>query len=164
MISTVKQFFNRFLASNAADTPDPAHKVQVATAVLLIEMMRADFQQLPEEEQVVRLMLQRDLQLTPDEAQYLFNLAANQIDDAACLHEFTRLINESFSQKQKITIVELLWRVALADMGLDKYEEHLVRKIADLLYVRHKDFIKAKHRVTSDLNGNHQGSGKSRDR
>ena len=79
------------------------------------------------------------------------DLAADELDHAACMHEFTQLINQSFSAKQKIKVVEMLWRVAYADGKLDKYEEHFVRKIARLLYVRHTDFIKAKHRISAGI-------------
>ena len=93
------------------------------------------------------------MQLTSEESEELLNLAAQQVDNAACLHEFTSLINQSFSKKKKTLIVEMLWRAALADRELNKYEEHLVRKVADLLHVSHKDFIRAKHRVYTDLAG-----------
>ena len=62
-----------------------------------------------------------------------------------------RLINRHFSQEEKNHIVELLWEVAYADGELDKYEEHLVRKLADLIYVPHRSFIRAKHRAKARL-------------
>jgi uncharacterized tellurite resistance protein B-like protein len=41
-------------------------------------------------------------------------------------------------------LVENMWRVAFSDQKLDKYEEALIRKVADLIYVSHQDFIKTK--------------------
>lgn len=153
MIRTVKLFFEQFIQRDPVGSSDSSHGVRLATAALLVEMVGADYQQRQEEEQAVRSILQRDLQLTSDEAQQLFDLAVKEADSAACLHEFTQLINRSYSMDEKIMVVEMLWRVALADMELDKYEEHLVRKVADLLYVSHKDFIKAKHRVSTVIVG-----------
>ncbi|MGD8559291.1 MAG: TerB family tellurite resistance protein, partial [Gammaproteobacteria bacterium] len=69
--------------------------------------------------------------------------------NATCYYEFTSLINDEFTPADKAQIIELMWQVAYADDELEKYEEALVRKIADLLYVPHTQFIAAKHRVKS---------------
>ncbi|MDX1811364.1 MAG: TerB family tellurite resistance protein, partial [Gammaproteobacteria bacterium] len=69
-------------------------------------------------------------------------------------YEFTSLINNGFSPEEKVKIIELMWQVAYSDKELEKYEEALVRKIADLLYVPHTAFIAAKHRVISSLDEN----------
>ena len=59
-------------------------------------------------------------------------------------NEFTRLLNDNLSRSERINIIENLWRVAYADSVLDKYEEYYIRKVADLLYVAHSDYIKTK--------------------
>ena len=66
---------------------------------------------------------------------------------ATCYYDLTRLINNGFSAAQKVKVIELMWEVAYADDKLQKYEEALVRKVADLIYVPHSDFIAAKHRI-----------------
>jgi uncharacterized tellurite resistance protein B-like protein len=75
------------------------------------------------------------------------SLAEEAAHHATSDYEFTSLINKGFTPEQKVKVVEHLWEVAFADRELHKYEEHLVRRIADLLYVSHTDFIAAKHRV-----------------
>jgi uncharacterized tellurite resistance protein B-like protein len=75
------------------------------------------------------------------------SLAEEEVDHVVSLHDFTRSINDSLSREDRVKIVELLWRVAFADAVLDKYEEYFIRKIADLLYVSHKDYIQSKHRA-----------------
>ena len=37
-----------------------------------------------------------------------------------------------------------LWQVALADDYLDKYEESIIRKISDLIHLRHSEYIQCK--------------------
>ena len=76
-------------------------------------------------------------------------LAAAQRTQATDYYQFTSLINRGFSYTQKITLIQLLWEVAFSDGELDIYEEHLVRKIADLLHISHMDFIKTKHQEDS---------------
>ena len=56
---------------------------------------------------------------------------------ASDYYQFTSLINRRFTQPQKERIVELMWEVAYADAAAHPYEEHLIRKLADLLYVEH---------------------------
>jgi uncharacterized tellurite resistance protein B-like protein len=81
----------------------------------------------------------------------LLKVALAQNEDAVSLYPFVRLINDHFTAEQKRQIVEATWRVAFADRRLDKYEEAQIRKIADLLYVPHKDFIMTKLRVLESV-------------
>ena len=77
----------------------------------------------------------------------LIRLAEEETKQATDYYQFTSLINKGFSQEEKIQVVELMWQVAYADGHMDKYEDHLVRKLANLMHVSHKDFIAAKHRA-----------------
>jgi uncharacterized tellurite resistance protein B-like protein len=74
----------------------------------------------------------------------LLSLAESAADEATSLYEFTTLVNEHYSYDQRVKLIENLWRVAFADKKLDRYEEHLIRKVSDLVYVRHSDFIRTK--------------------
>ena len=82
----------------------------------------------------------------------LFILASEEARQSVDLYQFTSLIREHFSQEKKIKTIECLWTIAYADNHLDAHEEHLIRRIADLLYVTHQDFINAKHRVLKETN------------
>ena len=86
-------------------------------------------------------------ELDPAASARLYREAERHADDATSLYEFTRLINDHFELTEKENLVELLWFVAFADGALDKYEEHLVRRVADLVHVSHGAFIRAKHRA-----------------
>jgi uncharacterized tellurite resistance protein B-like protein len=147
MLDTIKRFFDSNLAA-AAEPGNPAeqeHAYQLATAALLIEMTRADHEVKGIEREAAARALERAFQLDASETEELLTLAEQQADHATSLYEFTRLINRHFDAEQKEHFVELLWHVALADGELDKYEEHLVRKVADLIHVPHLSYIRAKH-------------------
>ena len=124
---------------------------QFATAALLIEMTRADFEVQQEELDAVAEAIRSAFDLTQAESEELVALAEVEMDHATSLHEFTATLNAELGAEQRRHVIELLWRVAYADGRLDKYEDHFVRKIADLLYVRHSEFMKAKHRVLEEL-------------
>ena len=114
-------------------------------------MMRADYEVRPaEREAVLRALGAAFDDLSADETRDLLARAEERADDATSLYEFTRFINDRLDHGQKAHIVELLWRVAYADGDLDKYEEHLVRRIADLIHVPHSVFIRMKHRAAGE--------------
>ena len=86
-------------------------------------------------------------ELDRSEVQTLLEAAETRVDEATSLYEFTRVINDSFEHEEKVRIVEMLWRVAYSDGELEKHEGHLVRKVADLLHLRHREYIGAKLRA-----------------
>lgn len=149
MLSSFRRFFDEFLAPMSADAGPQVreHQLQLATAALLVEMARADFADDPAEREHVQTLLQREFSLTAHEAERVAALGADAADAAVSLYDFTRSVDEILSTEDKIRIVEMLWQVAYADGALDKYEEHLLRKLADLLHISHRQLIQAKHRV-----------------
>ena len=147
MLASIKRFFDLKLAA-ATESGTPAeqeHAYRLATAALLIEMTRADYDVKSVERDAVTRAVQRVFGLDAAETAELVALAEEEADAATSLYEFTRLINDNFEPEQKEHIVELLWQVALADGEIDKYEDHLVRRVADLIHVPHAVFIRAKH-------------------
>ena len=133
------------------ETPqDPAAPRRLAVATLLVEIARADFEVDSSERAAVRHMLASAYELDPESARLLAEEAERAADESVSLHEFTSRLNEELSPPEKVAIIEMLWQVAFADGRLDKYEEHLVRKAADLLYVPHRRFIRAKLKIEGE--------------
>lgn len=143
MISRLQAFFREHLAPDADD--DPAHRRNLAAAALLIEIARADFDFGDSEEQAISQVLMGTLDLGADEVAEIVELAHEESREATSLHQFTRLINDSHELEDKKRLMTALWQVAYADGRLDKYEEQLLRRIAELLHLRHPEFIQAKH-------------------
>ncbi len=150
MLSSIKNYFEKNISPDA--NRDLAHELKLATAALLIEMMYQDDQVHDKEIDAAKKALTERFELTDDECHILFELAEEEVKEAVDYHQFTRLIASKFTQAQKIKVIELLWSVAYADSHLDSLEEHMVRKISDLIYVSHKDFMKTKHKVQDSLN------------
>ncbi len=148
MFKKLSDFFDKHLLINDSNEPEVTeHRLQLATAALLVEMTRADFEVQAAEQQKIIELVNRHFSLAAAETKELVELAENEADRAVTLHEFTSLLNDHYSYEQKIHVIELLWEVAYADGEVEKYEDYLVRKVAELLYVKHRDFIAAKHRV-----------------
>jgi uncharacterized tellurite resistance protein B-like protein len=126
------------------------HRLHLAAAALLIETARADFTQDGVEEAELTATLRQALQLSAAEVEDLVRLASEQVDAATSLYQFTRVVNDHFSPARKRDLIAGMWRVAYADGDLDKYEEHLIRRVADLIYVPHEDYIRAKLAAAGD--------------
>jgi uncharacterized tellurite resistance protein B-like protein len=145
MVKTITEFFGKYIKPASEGTEKISeHSLRVATAALLIEMMRADRDITEEERMAITGTIRSRFGLSAKETAELIRLAEEEIREAAGYYKFTSLINKGFSYEEKKRVVEHLWEVAFADKALDKHEEHMVRKIADLIYVSHKDFIEAK--------------------
>ncbi len=153
MLKAVRDFFESRVLGGGADSVarDGGHDTQLATAALLIEMTRADRTVTAEERQAVDQALREVFDLDDEETRELVRLAELELQGSASLFQFTHLIDKAFSPERKILVVEMLWRVAFSDACKDHHEEHLVRKIAELLHVPHSAFIMARHKVEARI-------------
>lgn len=145
MIKSILDFFDQF--NNKNEPIDEVHQLKLASASLLVEMIRMDHKIEKTEHDMVKTLIKKDFDLSEEETETLFTLAEEESQNAIDYYRFAKLINKEYDNSKKITIIENLWHIAYADGELDKYEEHYLRKVADLLHIPHKEFIKAKHRV-----------------
>jgi uncharacterized tellurite resistance protein B-like protein len=141
MIAALKALFEK----PAKDSEDlQQHRLRLVAAALLIETARADFSQDAAEQAALEKLLSSSLKLDKHEVHELVVSAENKVDEATSLYEFTREINDHYSPEQKMKLIQAMWTVAYADGKLGKYEEHLIRQVADLIYVPHQDYIRSK--------------------
>ena len=143
MIKALKALFEP-LAAGQETEEERHHRTQLAAAALLIETARADFTQDAAEEAAFEPLLCAALDLSPTEVHTLVEQAEARVDESTSLYEFTRVINDHYSPQQKLELIDCMWAVAYADGNLDKYEEALIRQVAELTYVPHPDYIRAK--------------------
>ena len=147
MLTALKELFDTFLTPPGPSMQERDHALKLATAVLLVEVMRADSTIGAAERNAVVGTLREKFALADDELARLMELAELTAKSASDYHEFTSRINDSFAHAQKIQMVENMWQVAYADAHLDANENHLISKIAALLYVTQGEYIGAKMRA-----------------
>jgi uncharacterized tellurite resistance protein B-like protein len=148
MILKIKQFFETHLKLNQTiDEATSDRRLKLACCALLVEMMHVDLKVTEAEVMALREILATEFALDHAELEDVLELAQQENHSATDYYRFTSLINEHYSQQQKIHLIEQLWQLANADNHIDKFEEHLIRKLAELLHVPHKHFIQSKHRV-----------------
>lgn len=148
MLQPLRQLLNAFLSIDPARSPVDAEKaIHLATAVLLVEVMRADQTHAEAEQQAVIRAINERFDLSPACVADLVALAHETARTANDFHAFTSQLNDRFTQPQKVTLVESLWQVAYADAHLDAHENHIISKVAGLLHVTHGEYIAAKLRA-----------------
>ena len=146
MIVKIKQFFEQhIIVTESVSTDALEHQLRLACAALMIEVLYADYSVAQGELDTLRQVLQHNFGLEKGEADRLIELADEERAEATDYYQFTSLINEFYTQEQKRDLVTRLWQMAYADDSVHKFEEHLVRRLADLLHVPHSAFIQSKH-------------------
>ena len=151
MIKNIKAYLDNFLQESSEDNISPQNKIELATAVLMIEISLADEKTGDEEYKIIKKILLEQFHSDKIKINELIRLAEDEVDHAISLHEFSETINKQLSAIDKVNIIKNLWRVAYADAYVHKYEEYYIRKIADLLHVSHADYIKTKLKAEKEF-------------
>ena len=147
MLARIQDYYNRLMQPQAEDPHQEEHKLRLAATALMIEVMRVDDEKTEAEINTVIQAAMLKFAIERHEADELMQLATAELREATDYHQFTSLINRGYDLPHKLQIIEFLWQVAYADGRLDMYEEHVIRKVADLIYVPHKEFIRLKEKV-----------------
>lgn len=142
MIKAIQQYFLKSL--NSTETKNADNTVHLAAAALMIELIYIDEQVTKAEKEKMVHLLEKTWHIDEGEIHNLVKMAEKEVDSAHDLYQFTRLINDNYTYELKCRVIASLWELAYADNDLDKYEESMIRKMADLLYVTHADFIRTK--------------------
>jgi uncharacterized tellurite resistance protein B-like protein len=149
VIESIKSFFEKKLTKKEEEeAPSSAmSRVDLTCAALLVEVMNSDHELDEREHQEFMAVLQQSYNIAESDLEELIQLAKDEAFEATSLYEFTKLINDNYDYEQKVELIENMWRIAFSDKRLDKYEDHLIRKVSELIYVSHSDFIKTKIKV-----------------
>lgn len=154
MLASFKSVIKKLTHSDSAEAVT-RDELRIAAVLLLVEVMMADHRIDESEKQQLLHSTMELLATNQEESLELIDQAIRRHDDLVSLYELTRVINLHFGNDRKFELLEHMWRIAYSDRQWDKYEEHLIRKVADLLYISHKDFIHARVQVQEQLSGKH---------
>jgi len=145
MLKAISSFFEaHFTEKEEENEISTAHRLQLASAALMIELCKSDQSIDDTETDALVDILKIRFDLDENQLSELMLMAEQEARDSTSLYQFTSLMNENFEYSEKVILIGNMWEVAVADGKIDRYEEHLIRKVADLLYLSHLDFIKTK--------------------
>ncbi len=128
---------------------DINHTLQLATCILLIEVSKSDDDFDIHEQEKIKKLIQNKFNLTIEELNHIFSVSSDSHTNMTSLFEWTDIINNECSYEEKLVIIGFMWDIAFTDSKIDKYEDYTIRKVSELIYVKHKDFIALKNdRIT----------------
>jgi uncharacterized tellurite resistance protein B-like protein len=147
MLIKLKEFFQTEIAFNTSQSTNAQqqYSLEQACALLLMEVSNADFEESSLEKEKIKQTLQSLFDLSDEKLAELFERSSQASKDTTSIHPFTSMINDNYEYDQKVNLLRLMWKVAFVDDNLDKYEEAVIRKVADLLYITHRDYLQVKH-------------------
>lgn len=143
MISYIKRLFEDTTRENRQNAD--SQETLIACLALLIEVSKSDHDIDPQEIQQIVTLAGSHFNVAKEQQSQLLKLAKSLSKQATSLYEYTSLVNEQYSDDEKYSLILAMWKVAFADGRIDRYEEHLIRRVADLIYIPHIQFIQAKH-------------------
>ncbi len=143
MLESLRSLFQTRPDSAAAEG-DAEKRLELASAALLFEVLKADHDMDEREFASIAKVLRATTSKDSREIEELLELARQESSAATSLYEFTSLINEHFDYGRKCALIRHMWRIAYADSELSKYEDYVIRKVCELIYVSHSDFIRTK--------------------
>lgn len=148
MILAIKKFFeDKLFLTAEVNQGENTHRMELASAALLLELMKIDGHFDERETHAIAEVLANTFSLDQETLEEIIELAEVESHQSTSLYDFTSLINASYTYGQRVRLIENLWRVAYSDKKIDRYEDNLIRRISDLIYVNHSDFIKAKLKI-----------------
>ena len=142
MLNKIKSLFKKEKKSVLPIKED--YDVNLTCASLIIEVALADKDFDITEINLLKIILKDSYNISPEKIDNLIESAESTVKNNTSLYSYTREINDSLNYEQKIALLDGLWKISYADGTLDKFEEHLVRKISDLIHISHGDFITSK--------------------
>ena len=150
MINKIKNLISNLSKKEEEHRELDSSLLDNACAALLVEIAFADKDFDDTEKDSLRETLVKTYSLNEEEIEEIIQDADRSVEESTSLYGYTRIVNDEFNYEDKLNLIRNLWKVAYADGNLDKYEEHLLRKISDLIHVSHSDYINIKLEMRSD--------------
>ena len=147
MIDLVKKFFGKRAKNSPAGREESVHDVRIATCALLLEMSQIDGEFSESEREGIISIIKREYEVDNEYITAIIETADKELKGSLDLWQFTNLINHNYTQEEKIKIIEMVWRIAYTDGRLEKHEDFLVHKLANLLRLTHRQLIDAKVKI-----------------
>ena len=150
MIKKIKDLLSNLSKEEVIEDSSDLGSLDKACAALLVEIAFADKEFDSREKTSLKESLIQSYNLDEETIQEIILDAENTVNESTSLYEYTRTVNDEFEYESKLNLLENLWKVAYADDVLDKYEEHLIRRVSDLIHISHSDYINIKLKARGD--------------
>ncbi len=151
MIAKIRRFFEDNLLLNEQKPQENEKQIELACVTLMIELAKVDQSIDDGELKIIRNAAKKTFNIADEKIDDIIELALEESKQSTSLYQFTDLVNNHYSEDMKYQLILAMWKIAFVDGELDKYEEHLIRKVAELTYVPHIKFMEAKFNAQQAL-------------
>ncbi|MBW2648326.1 MAG: TerB family tellurite resistance protein [Deltaproteobacteria bacterium] len=151
MIDLVKKFFGKMTKNDSTGREESFHDIRIATCALLLEMSQIDGDFSESERESILSAIREDYHVDDEHATAILEAADEELKGNLDLWQFTNLINHNYTPEEKIKIIEMVWRIAYTDGRLEKHEDFLAHKLANLLHLSHRQLIDAKIKIRETM-------------
>ena len=146
MFQNLKNIFEKVNQENNSEVEIIEEEIH-AVLSLLIEACKVDGIVSDNEiEKIISLLINK-FHLEPSKAKKAVNFVLEKASEKVEIFSDTKVILDTMDHEERIKVVEMLWRVVLADGNIDDYESNLMRKISSLLHVSSFETAEAKKRA-----------------
>ena len=146
----MKNFFKGFFNKPISQEPETSNSVLLSAISLMIEVSLADEIMDISELETLKKVLLNEFEVKENDLENLISDAKKNQNSSTSLYEFTRKINDEYEFDDKKNLILSMWKIAYADGNIDKYEEYVIRKVSDLIYISHPDFIESKQKARGE--------------
>lgn len=129
----------------------PLQEIAFASAILMVEIARSDFEITDQETHTITHILSQCFDDEEINAEQLVKTATEHIEELTCLHDFTKCLDNALTHEQKERLIKAFWQVALADGKINVHEEHWIKRFGDLLHLPRSFIFKYKTLAQNDL-------------
>jgi uncharacterized tellurite resistance protein B-like protein len=150
MFNLIKKIVGSNNGKETDSDPDTLN-AHLALTILLLEAAYADGECSGEEREHLVATLVTNFGISRQEIDTLLADSDKEHREYVDLFRYTHFMNENFSKKQKIDVMESVWRIILLDDHLEAHEDHFAHKLANLLRLNHNELIDAKLRARKQL-------------
>ena len=136
-------FFKKTKKDNKK-TESPSFELELTASVLAYEIARSDGKISAEELSTLMEEIEKISEKVGKDKFEILKTVELYSKDSVSFHEFIEDINDNYTKKEKISLIDFMWRTAYADGMLDTDEERLVRRVADLINIKDVEVLKLK--------------------
>ncbi|GMG87300.1 TerB family tellurite resistance protein [Biformimicrobium ophioploci] len=156
MLQHIRKLLTEIGESSNRDE-QPQENMLLVSAALLTEVATADHHLDDREVATLKAVLRDHYGMADGESSEMIETAMIEREKATSLFEFTRAINDRLGDPEKYQLIRNMWKVAFADEKIEPFEEHLIRRVSELIYLPHGLFTKARSEARDASGG--QGAG-----
>ena len=131
MLQSLKNIF----ASDQSLNIETDYKEIDLLSGLMIEAANTDGEVTQEELNKISQSLINVFKEEPNVVEVSLTKAFQNKDNSKSLYHYTSKLNKSYTNEQKIQLIEVLWEIVLADNKVHDFETNLIRRLAGLLYI-----------------------------